>query len=147
MTEETDNTTPIFLKDGQELTLDEFKKLEKGTVLELILKSPGGESEVKFLANFNCVYTGEGCPKEHENCCMMFQLLEDNFPEELEPWLRKYFFNPRPAVFNFMHVFEFYSIQVLSSVTIKSSIIAELYRERDELESKIESAMQILSNS
>lgn len=130
---ETRQVPQIILKDGNTGSVDDLKSLEEGAVIKLTIKPRSDEAEVNFIGNFGGLYTGEGCPVSHKDCCFVFHVLDFDCPASLIPWLQKTYFDFPPTGYQFRHLEGFHSIRVLSQATIGADVIQTLYQERKNL--------------
>ena len=143
---ETRQVLQVVLRDGGMGSVNNFKSLEEGTVIQLAIK-PRSDAEIHLIANFGGLYTGEGCPQSHKDCCIMFQVLDVRCPENLIPWLKRSYFSWEGH--QFRHLDDFHSICILDSVTIGAEAVKKLYQERNIFKdrlAKVDEVAQTLKN-
>jgi len=132
------NEPTIFLRNGNQGNAQDLKGLEEGTVLKLtiLFSSPHFRKRgvVDLVVSFGSIYTCDS-DRTHNDCCIMFEIIESRCPKTLVSWFRGNYFS---LIGNqFRHLSDFQSIRVLGRITIKAEIMGSLCRERNKLRNRL----------
>ncbi len=141
---ETRQASQIVLGYSSTGSVNDLKNLEEGTVLKLIIKPHSDDAEINFIAIFCGLYTGEGCPQLHKDCCIMFQVIDFDCSESLVPWLKRTYPNLLSTGYQFRHLEDFYSIHILPSITIRAEVIKNLYKESYNLKNRLAKIQEVI---